>query len=186
MPFRNFPGIFCLLLCTNALAVDMVSHPVRSLFVMTLVHSLLLQMAYIGSVFLLVCVAALAERFKGPSIFGPFNGARFPTSVGERQGPADCRPCPARLGQSGRRTGWKRALRRRSACIRGQFFGLQGTPSTRGPGQISNAADPGAPPSYSDFISHAPRSSDITRGPRQRDVSPPGSFPINRKSTAGA
>ncbi|WP_172402020.1 exopolysaccharide production repressor protein [Ensifer aridi] len=75
VPFRNFPHIFCLLLCTNALAICVVSHPVRSLFVVTLAHSLLLQIAYIGSVFFLVCLSALAEMSKALSIFGLFNDA---------------------------------------------------------------------------------------------------------------
>ncbi|WP_071020031.1 exopolysaccharide production repressor protein [Ensifer sp. LCM 4579] len=90
MPFRNVPHIFCLLLCTNALASYMVSHPVRSLFVVTLAHSLLLQIAYIGSVFFLVCLAALAEISKGLSI-SIFFAARNPDIGNEKQGLADCR-----------------------------------------------------------------------------------------------
>ncbi|MFD2345839.1 hypothetical protein GHK62_30190 [Sinorhizobium terangae] len=46
-----------------------VSHPARSLFVTTLAYSLLLQVAYIGSVFLLVCLAAVAKMSKGLSIW---------------------------------------------------------------------------------------------------------------------
>ncbi|NRQ19208.1 hypothetical protein [Ensifer sesbaniae] len=61
MPFRTFPCIFCLLLCTNALAIYAVSHPVRSLLVVILAYSLLLQIAYVGSVFLLVCLIALSK-----------------------------------------------------------------------------------------------------------------------------
>ncbi|MBP2238932.1 hypothetical protein J2Z31_005473 [Sinorhizobium kostiense] len=75
MPFRNFPHIFCFLLCTDALAIYVVSHPVRSLFVVTLAHSLLLQIAYIGSVFFLICLAALAEMSKALRTLGPFNEA---------------------------------------------------------------------------------------------------------------
>ncbi|PJR08820.1 hypothetical protein [Sinorhizobium meliloti] len=46
-----------------------VSHPIRSLFVTTLAHWLYLEIAYIGSVFLLVCFAALAVISKGLSIW---------------------------------------------------------------------------------------------------------------------
>lgn len=65
--FRNLPRVFCLLLCTNALAMYVVSHPISGLLVTTLAYSLLLQIAYIGSVFLLACLAVFAEMSKALS-----------------------------------------------------------------------------------------------------------------------
>ncbi|MCG5487403.1 MAG: protein syrA [Sinorhizobium meliloti] len=101
MPFRTFPCIFCLLLCTNALAIYAVSHPFRSLLVVILAYSLLLQIAYIGSVFLLVCLIALS---KGLTNFRLVIGAQSRTSA-EKEGLADCHSSsPAGMGQGRRRT----------------------------------------------------------------------------------
>ncbi|ODR93065.1 hypothetical protein A8M32_01845 [Sinorhizobium alkalisoli] len=98
MPFRTFPCIFCLLLCFIALAV---SHPVRSLLVVTLAYSLLLQMAYIGSVFLLVCLTALP---KGLTNFRLVIGAQSRTSAEKGRSGRLSLLQPSRQGQGRRRT----------------------------------------------------------------------------------
>lgn len=97
MPFRNSPRIFCLLLCANTLAMHVISHPIRSLFAKTLAYSLLLQIAYIGSLFLLVCLAVFAQMFKGLNIL-VFSTAR--NSLRRYTKPKrSVRPGASRMGQ---------------------------------------------------------------------------------------
>ncbi|WP_280736434.1 exopolysaccharide production repressor protein [Sinorhizobium numidicum] len=62
MRFAVFHRALWLLLCTNAIAVYFASHSIRRLIVSTLAFSLLLQLAYFGSVLFLLWRARRAEH----------------------------------------------------------------------------------------------------------------------------
>ncbi|WP_425336187.1 exopolysaccharide production repressor protein [Sinorhizobium numidicum] len=70
MLLRTVRSILWLLLSTNALTIYLASQPSQRLIVTTLACLLLLQLAYFGSVLVLVCLAALGKLSKNLRILG--------------------------------------------------------------------------------------------------------------------
>ncbi|MER8457702.1 exopolysaccharide production repressor protein [Mesorhizobium sp. M1300] len=62
MPLKMFCRVLGLVLCSNALIVYFASHSIRLAVVMTLGCSLLLQLAYFGSVLFLIWWSGCASR----------------------------------------------------------------------------------------------------------------------------
>lgn len=80
MPFRIFCRILGLVLCTNALTVYFVLHSIRTAILTTLAYSLLLQVAYFGSVLFLVwrsgCARKAGQKAGDCASYGSFGTSR--------------------------------------------------------------------------------------------------------------
>ncbi|MER8672058.1 exopolysaccharide production repressor protein [Mesorhizobium sp. M1156] len=78
MPFRMFCRVLGLVLCSTALSVYFASHSIRLAVVMTLACSLLLQLAYFGSVLFLIWRSGFArEAGQTAEHFGSFEDVGY-------------------------------------------------------------------------------------------------------------
>lgn len=76
MSFKFVCLILWLLLCASSLAIYFALQPCPGFIVTTLACLLLFQLAYFGSVLLLVCLAAIAQLSARLRIFGIFSENR--------------------------------------------------------------------------------------------------------------
>ncbi|RVJ42414.1 exopolysaccharide production repressor protein [Sinorhizobium meliloti] len=76
MSFRIFCLLLWLLLCASSLAIYFALQPSPGLIATTLACLLLFQLAYFGSVLLLVGLAAIAQLSQRLRIFGTYSKTR--------------------------------------------------------------------------------------------------------------